>query len=69
MTRAEFEEFDGTSMIEMLDGRMGLCPHWTNEGVRVDTWGAAPEPEEIDVPWACIEQVRPGFLREVARCS
>jgi hypothetical protein len=75
VTRAEFEDMCGDSEtplpIRMSDGRIGLCPHWTDEHVLVDVYGEGNTGviATIDVPWARIFRTGPRALRTTFRAN
>jgi hypothetical protein len=66
MTRTEFEEMEGLIVIFMLDGRMGLCPHWNDRGVLADVFSQTNNtPEQILILWQNVARLDGAALREV----
>lgn len=61
MNREEFEAIDSSNPLPILlaDGRMGLCPHWNEEGVLVDAY-SGNDVEQVLVPWNEIKDITKG---------
>jgi hypothetical protein len=70
MTRDEFLDLQPDTptplVIQLRDGRMGLCSHWTQTEIIVDAHPRANDSEQVRVPFSRVAHLGGSLLSEIA---